>query len=143
MFYKLILASLLSISMALSVSAQSLVGTWKTIDDGTGEAKSHVEIFEQDGKYYGKIVKLLLKPMDTVCENCKGKLKNTPVVGLQIISDLAVYEDYWKGGTILDPENGSEYSVSMWFEEGNTDELKVRGKHWTGLFRTQSWFRAE
>ncbi|MCG8327868.1 MAG: DUF2147 domain-containing protein [Chitinophagales bacterium] len=119
------------------------VGIWKTIDDETGEAKSHVEIYEQGGKYHGKIIKLLLKPADSVCEKCPGKRKNKKVVGMVIIEDLKPYDDYWKKGNILDPESGSEYGCSIWFEDGEPDELKVRGIHWTGLYRTQTWHRVK
>lgn len=125
-----------------SVSAQlSPVGVWKTIDDETGEAKSHVEIYEQDGKFYGKVVKLLLKPADTKCEKCSGKRKNQPVVGMVIIEDLEPYRYYWAEGTILDPASGKEYGCSVWFEDDDNSKLYLRGKHWTGLFRDQTWHR--
>lgn len=127
---------------AFSLSAQSPVGVWKTIDDQSGKARSKVEIYEQNGKLYGKIIDLLLKPDDTVCDACSGSNKNKPIVGMVIIEDLSTHDDYWKNGTILDPESGSTYGCSIWFEDGKADELKVRGKHWTGLYRTQTWYRS-
>jgi uncharacterized protein (DUF2147 family) len=128
--------------MSMQVQAQSSpLGVWKTIDDKTGEAKSHIEIYENDGKLHGKIVKLLRRAPDTVCEKCPGNKKNKKLVGMVIIEDLQPKDDFWKNGDILDPESGKEYGCSIWFEEGNTDELKVRGKHWTGLYRTQTWYR--
>ncbi|MEN0051590.1 MAG: DUF2147 domain-containing protein, partial [Bacteroidota bacterium] len=66
-----------------------------------------------------------------------------PIMGMVIVENLAAYKDYWKGGTILDPNNGSEYKVSMWYEDGKTEELQVRGKHWTGLYRTQTWYKVK
>lgn len=60
-----------------------------------------------------------------------------------IVENLSPYKDYWKNGTILDPESGSEYGCSIWFENNNANELKVRGKHWTGLFRTQTWYKVK
>lgn len=126
------------------LSAQSSpLGTWKTVDDETGEAKSHVEIYQQGDKYYGKIVKILTDKKDAVCEECDGKNKNKPILGMVIVNDLETYKDYWRDGTILDPKSGSEYKLSIWYEDGNTDELKVRGKHWTGLYRTQTWFKVK
>ncbi len=127
----------------IAVAQTSPVGTWKTVDDKTGEAKSHIEIYEKDGKLYGKITKLLQRSQDTVCEKCSGKKKNKPLVGMIVIDNLEAYKDYWQGGTILDPESGNEYGCSIWFEKDNTKELKVRGKHWTGLYRTQTWYRVE
>jgi len=47
-----------------------------------------VEIFEKNGLYYGKIVKLLLDPADSLCTNCKGDLKNKPVLGMVILKGL-------------------------------------------------------
>ena len=127
-----------------NVSAQnSPIGIWKSVDDKTGEAKSHLEIYEEKGKLFGKIVKLLRKGPDTICEKCPGAKKNKKLVGMVIIEDLVKKNDYWKNGSILDPESGKEYNCSIWFEEGNTDELKVRGKHWTGLYRTQTWYKVD
>ena len=125
---------------ALLLHAQSFVGTWKTIDDNSGEARSNVELYEQDGQLFGKITKLLDTDPSTLCEQCPGKKKNTPLIGLVIIEDMKPYKDYWRKGKILDPESGSEYGCSLWLEDG---ALKVRGKHWTGLYRTQTWYRVE
>ena len=125
----------------LTTFAQSPVGIWTTIDDASGKARSKVEIYASNGKLYGKVIDLLLKPDDTLCEECEGDKRNRPIVGMVIVEGLKPYEDYWKNGTILDPASGSTYSCSIWFEDGKTDELKVRGKHWTGLYRTQTWYR--
>lgn len=123
--------------------AQSPVGLWKTIDDKTGEAKSHVEIYEKSGKLHGKVVKLLLKAPDTRCEKCTGAKKDQLIVGMNVVEGLSAQDGMWKGGKIVDPESGNEYNCSIWLEKGNGDELRVRGKHWTGLYRTQTWYRVK
>ena len=120
--------------------AQSAVGTWKTVDDNTGKARSHVEIYEQDGSLFGKITKLLDVDPSTLCDQCPGDKKDTPIIGLVIIEKVKPYKDYWRKGKILDPEDGNEYGCQLWLEDGT---LKVRGKHWTGLYRTQTWYRVE
>ena len=142
---KKILAGILALAAfsTLSLAQPSPIGTWKTIDDNTGEAKSHVEIYENGGKLYGKIAKLLKSSHDKACEECPGKKKGKPLMGMLVIEGLEPYKDYWRKGTIMDPENGNEYGCSIWFENGNADELKVRGKHWTGLYRTQTWYRVK
>ncbi len=127
----------------LALAQHSPEGVWKTFDDETGEAKSHVKIYEKDGQYYGKIVKLLKSDPDKVCTECPGKKKGKPLMGMVILEGLKPHDDYWKKGTIMDPENGNEYGASVWFEDGNKDELKVRGIHWTGLYRTQTWKKVE
>lgn len=137
------LSTLIFLVFAGTVSAQSPVGLWKTVDDKTGESKSHMEIYEKDGKLYGKVAKLLQRPADTVCEKCPSKKQNKPLVGMVLLEGLVPYKDYWHKGTILDPESGNEYSCSIWLEKSNPAELKVRGKHWTGLYRTQTWYRVK
>lgn len=125
---------------AMLVFGQSVTGIWKTVDDNTGDARSYVEIYEQGGQLFGKITKLLDVEPSTLCDQCPGKKKNTPLIGLVVIENMKPYKDYWQKGKILDPENGKEYGCSFWLEEGN---LKVRGKHWTGLYRTQTWYPVE
>ena len=60
-----------------AVSQSSPIGIWKTIDDKTGEAKSHVEIYEEDGKLLGKIIKLLQVAEDTICDECPDEEKKS------------------------------------------------------------------
>ncbi len=136
---------LLAACFSCTLFAQSSpVGLWKTIDDETGEAKSHVEIFEKDGKYFGKITQLLQKPADTVCEKCPGDKKNQPLVGMEILMDLQAYKDHWSYGKIMDPENGKTYKCSVWYEDGNTDELMLRGYIGiSALGRNQTWHRVK
>ena len=45
--------------MAQGVSTQSPIGRWKTVDDATGKIKSVVTIWEEAGKLYGRIQKLV------------------------------------------------------------------------------------
>lgn len=128
------------------LGAQSLdtpAGRWKTIDDETGEAKSVIEIYKDGNAYSGRIASILIGNDDAVCEKCDGKQKNAPVLGLVIISDLTSEDEGWSGGTILDPQKGAEYRLSAWYEDNNPDVLFIRGKHWTGLYRTQQWQRAD
>lgn len=122
-----------------SSMAQSCVGVWKTIDDETGEEKSQVEIYEKNGKYYGKIIKLLNAPT-TKCDNCSGDRKGKPLVGLEILWDMKKSGNTWKSGEIFSPTKDKTYSCKMWLE-GN-DKLKVRG--YIALFyRTQTWHRVK
>ena len=134
------LAVLLGSSSALA--ADSPVGRWKTVDDKTGQVKSEVEVYEQGGKLSGKIVSIP-DPNDAqgkpkVCTKCQGSDKDQPIVGLVIIRDLTPSGDHYKGGTILDPEDGKVYKAEIWVEDG---KLKVRG--YLGVFyKTQTWLKA-
>lgn len=133
---------ILCITSTLSQAQASITGTWKTIDDVTGEAKSHVEIYEMDGAYYGKIVKLLRDNAASICESCKGAKKNQPLIGLVVMDGLTKQDDSWGKGTIMDPENGKTYKCKISFED--EDKLKVRG--YIGieaLGRNQYWTRIQ
>ena len=135
-----ILLTMLSLSSGILSAQSTPIGVWKTIDDETGEAKSHVEIYEENGILYGKIVKLLQHSEDTVCEKCPGDKKDQPLIEMVILWDLKSYKDYWSYGEIMDPANGKIYSCSVWLEDDNT--LRVRG--YVGLSilgRNQYWYR--
>ncbi|MCV9388743.1 DUF2147 domain-containing protein [Reichenbachiella ulvae] len=124
----------------MGVKAQDVVGQWKTIDDVTGKAKSVVEIFEKDGKYYGKVLKLFRGPdeeQDPVCKECDedDDRYQQKVIGMEIIRGLEKDGDEYSDGTIMDPANGEVYDCKIW-REG--DQLKVRG-YVAFFFRTQTW----
>lgn len=85
-FFKtsVLMASSLLTGMAL---ANSPVGQWQTSDEKTGELKSVVIIFEQQGVMKGRVEKVLRKDADPAakCDKCSDDRKNQPVVGLEII----------------------------------------------------------
>lgn len=125
--------------------AQSPIGVWKTIDDETKEEKSYVEIYEaSDGTLEGKVVKILTAGKeDAKCTACDGKNKNQPIKGMRILWGLKKSDaENWKGGSILDPNNGKEYKSKMYLKDENT--LEVRGFIGFSLIgRTQTWYRVE
>jgi len=125
------------------VYSQEVYGEWKTIDDNTGIAKSIVEVYEQNGKVFGRIKKILKEDQrDVRCVNCKGDLKNQKVEGMVILKDLSKDEDEFEDGTVTDPENGKTYNAKIWLNEDDPDVLMVRG-YLSFLYRTQEWKRLE
>ncbi len=131
---RLILLFLILIcSLSSYAQSYSPVGTWVTIDDETGKEKSHVEVFEKDGKLFGKIVRLLLKPQNAVCEVCDGDRKNKSLVGMIIISNMKKKGDKWEGGKIYKADAGKEYNGFL--KMSGPDKLIVTGKV---LFITKS-----
>ena len=137
---------LLSVFGALIISISGLLsqvtGMWKTIDDKTGSEKSIMEIFEQDGKLHGRIVKLLSGATYTTCEKCPGELKDKPLVGMVIIHDLTQTETGGTDGNVMDPKNGRTYSLYVELE--SPDILKLRGYFGIpALGRTQYWHRVK
>jgi uncharacterized protein (DUF2147 family) len=126
--------------LGLLASAQSITGTWKTIDDETGEAKSHVEIFAADGKYYGKVAKMLKSSPDRKCDKCPGERKDQPILGMIVVVNMLEKKGLWESGDILDPEKGKWYKCKMWLKDGDPNTLVVRG-YLGPFYRTQYWYR--
>ena len=137
----MILHATLIVLWTFFFQTDSIEGTWITTDDETGNQKSEVFIFEENGKLYGKITKLLLpEDQGKKCINCKGKNKDQSIVGMLIINDLQLDDYSWEDGTILDPKSGKVYDCNIEFEDSNT--LKVRGYIGFSLLgRTQIWKR--
>ncbi len=128
--------------ISFSAMSQDVFGKWKTIDGETGEEKSIVEIYKENGKVFGKIVKILNPDQqDALCEKCEGNEKNTPVLGLVLIKDMLKNEDDYRKGTIFDPENGKKYKCRLKLTE-DPNTLQVRG-YIAFLYATQFWKRVQ
>ena len=131
-------------SITLNAQHEEITGLWKTIDDETGDPKSIVKIYIQDGKLYGDIVKLFRKPgedPDPICDKCDedDPRYNQKVLGMTIITDMEFQKDdnEWEDGKILDPKKGKVYDCKLWVEKG---KLQVRG-YVLFFHRTQEWLR--
>ncbi|WP_452223443.1 DUF2147 domain-containing protein [Lacinutrix chionoecetis] len=124
-------------------NAQDVFGEWTTVDDNTKEKKSVVEIFKRDGKVYGKIVEIFDdSKRDLPCIYCDGADYNKPILGLEIIKNLQKDGEYYKKGTVVNPENGKVYKLRLALDEDNPDLLQVRG--YVGFFyQTQYWERVK
>jgi uncharacterized protein (DUF2147 family) len=135
--------AILLLLAGFAVCAQSPIGKWKTIDDESGEERSIVEIFERDGKIYGRVVKLFRKPgedPDPVCDECDkddARYKKK-IIGMEILRDMEASGKEYQEGSILDPKTGKVYRCKLWVEG---DLLQVRG-YWGPFFRTQTWKKA-
>src|ERR1700675_2034450 len=75
-----------------ALAADAPVGKWKTVDEKSGRVTSEVEMYEQGGKLFGKIIGLP-EPNDAqgkpkTCTKCQGGDKDKPIVGLVIVKDL-------------------------------------------------------
>ena len=133
-------------ALALPALAQlTPVGTWKSVDEKTGQPKSQIVIEDQGGVLQGRVQQLLRPGADpkALCVECKDALKDQPMVGLPIIQGAkkAADKDVWEGGKILDPENGKFYTLRLAPIDGG-QKLEVRGS--IGPFgRTQTWSRVE
>lgn len=122
----------------------AIVGTWLN-----GSKKGHVQIYEKDGRYYGKLVWLSV-PTDP--ETGKPKLdgknedparRSRPLMNLPLMYNLQFRSgNVWDDGKIYNPEDGKEYNLKMTLKDPNT--LDVRGYLGISLLgKTQTWVRVK
>lgn len=141
----LFLATLMFLGMQLAAQshqANDILGHWFN-----EEKDAKVEIYQENGKYYGKVVWLEepnepdtgLPKLDD--ENDDPELQKRPIMGLLLMTDFVFDgDDEWEDGEIYDPKSGNTYSCYMKFD--SKDVLKVRGYigiSWIG--RTTYWTR--
>lgn len=114
---------------ALSVFAgenpDAILGIWSN-----GTNKGQIQIYRQNGKYYGKII-WLAKPNDEkglpkVDKNNPDKrVRSKPLLGLIMLRDFKFEDDEWVDGKIYNPDDGKEYKAYMKLKDNQT--LSVRG----------------
>ncbi|HEY8587029.1 MAG TPA: DUF2147 domain-containing protein [Rhodanobacter sp.] len=144
-----IAAGLLFAAGAALAASDTPAGTWKTIDDATNQAKSIVEITEQNGEFQARIVKLLNRTPEAiakdgehpVCTECDGARKDKPIEGMTIMWGVTRNGDTWSGGRILDPKTGKIYKVKLKLMDAG-QKLDVHGYIGFALLgRSQVWER--
>ena len=127
---KKILFLMMLFATRMAWAGEDVVGYWTTIDDETNTAKSVVQIYEYQGKIYGRVVELFNN------KQAVAKLPDKPLIkGLDVIWDMEKKKNKYTNGQILDPKTGKVYSCDLW-REG--DKLIVRGKI-AFLGRNQTW----
>jgi len=126
----------------ISLGQNQIIGKWLTQDKD-----AYVELYQQKGKFYGKIV-WIKEPNN---KNGKPKiddknpnqaLRNTPILGLIFLKDF-VYnaeDKEWADGSIYDPKSGKTYKSTVWLEDNNT--LNVRG-YLGFIYSTSVWTRVK
>ena len=104
----------------------SIAGVWSLPvlkGKDKGKERFQVEIFEKDGVYYGKIVKLTSLPENALCTKCKKERKDKPLMGMLILWDLKKEAGRYVEGKIYDVEAGKEYKCSI--AQITPDRLKI------------------
>ncbi|MBC7751917.1 MAG: DUF2147 domain-containing protein [Candidatus Saccharibacteria bacterium] len=132
-------------SMAL---AADVTGTWRSIDDKTGFAKSIIRIEKTaNGTYSGTIEKVLTHEgyiPKKICVNCPAPFTDKPIEGLNIIWGLVTTPSasgVYDQGKILDPLSGKIYRAKLTLG-ANGQTLNVRGYIGFSMFgRSQVWQR--
>jgi len=120
----------------------SPAGLWKTFDDHTHKPRGTVRIYEEDGRFFGKI-ESSFNPAEMTerCIKCSGNRKDVPIPGLVILRNMKKDGADYDGGDILDPESGSVYKCRFTLSADGR-QLQVRGYLGLPIFgRTQTWVR--
>ncbi|OTG66201.1 signal peptidase [Acinetobacter sp. ANC 4470] len=131
-----------------SAIAQNIVGTWRYMDDKTGEAKGLVKIEQQaNGTYAGTALKATPRagyiPKE-FCTNCPAPYTNKPIIGMQVISGLQTKDQInYTDGKIIDPVSGKVYRLKGRIST-NGKKLFLRGYMGvSAVGRNQTWLRVE
>lgn len=128
-------------SHAGEIEQNDIVGVWILEKDDA--AAEHIEIYEYDGLYFGKII--WLKSAEESSEplldvkNKKEELRSRPLLNLEIMKDYKFNgEDTWKDGKFYAHQRGK--SVSPKFTLIDANQLKIQVKI---LFIKKSftWYR--
>ena len=120
-------------AQALPQAARAYLGEWRTIDDETGEAKSIVQVYEQGGRVFGRIARILPTAANpsgsSICSTCDedSPYHGREIAGLVIIRDMEwnASNNKFEDGRILNPQDGKDYHA--WMELLPNNRLKVKG----------------
>jgi len=91
----------------------------------TPSKEGAIQIYENNGKYYGKII-LNKDPLKLDVNNPDKEKQKRKVLGLNILNDFTFDgDDTWQNGSIYDPKNGKTYSCKITRLENG--DLNIRG----------------
>lgn len=150
MLKKVLLCIVFTLVFSTAFAQQSLtpVGKWLTIDDKTGQPRSIVQIWLDQGQLEGKIIKVYYRPGEgptDVCKKCTDPAhKDKLILGMTILWSMHEQTpNRWVGGYILDPDNGKIYRCQIILQPNNQD-LVVHGYIGIPLLgRSQNWIRVD
>jgi uncharacterized protein (DUF2147 family) len=152
MVKKQILAALVLMIIATTssyaASGDDILGVWNN-----QEKDARIEIQKCGDQYCGKIVWLKVPNYPEGSDegvpgtpkvdhnNPDKNLRNSPVIGLQIVHDFSYAgENKWAGGKVYDPKNGRTYSGKLTLV--SPAQLNLRGFIGISLLgRTAVWTR--
>ncbi len=98
-----VLICCLGFNVVYAAAMDSPVGNWITISDKTRDRSGLINIYEQNGKLYGKIFKIFPgsgRNPNAICDKCPPPFKDKPVVGLVFLWDFMPTSntDKWENG---------------------------------------------
>ena len=130
-------------AMLGQAQVSKMLGQWNTYDDKTGDLRSTVNIYEENGTYQCVITTLYEKDASGKYQVMKAPYPKEfeGVVGTKLFREMKVDGEHLKG-KIYDPESQKTYFGKVSYK-AKTDELILRGSlDKAGLLgRSQTWKR--
>jgi len=129
MKFKLIWIAILALGLkGMAQNPDFILGVWFN-----EEKDSKIEVYEENGKYYGKVIWIKNDQNDDGTKpkldkkNPDTELQKRRIVGTLILKDLVwdADDDEWDDGEIYDPKSGKTYSCYGEVESKN--ELFLKG----------------
>ncbi|PZU79637.1 MAG: DUF2147 domain-containing protein [Chryseobacterium sp.] len=143
---KLLLLSMMilisSLSFAQKLSADKIIGNWESID---GDVKLKFEIFQQNGKYFGKLLwasnmfEADGKTPKKDLKNPDAKLRNRSRQNIINITNLTFDDGEYSGAKLYNPSDGNSYSLKAKLTDINN--LQFRGYMGVSLLGKTMKFR--
>lgn len=143
--FKIAITATLFFMSNISFAQDGILGKWFN-----EEKTSQIEVYKENGKYYGKIIWLKdnKNPDGTSprkdYNNPDSKMKQRDLIGTIILKDLKWDADdkEWNEGEIYDPKSGKTYSLFGRIESDGT--LFLKGYIGFSLIgRSTIWTRAK
>ncbi|MDR0718702.1 MAG: DUF2147 domain-containing protein [Treponema sp.] len=154
---KLILMGILAVMATVFAAADPAEGFWISVDEKTGKETAGWQIYIEGGKLYGKVLSIAGFSQDEKAYKCESSYRGFPVAGdvkkMTVVGTPWIFglspdrqAGHWKGGNVVDPNDGKMYGCEITFHAANgnrykVDTLEMRGK--IGPFgRSQFWKKA-
>lgn len=133
------IATLLVLSLvSYAQTSKAILGKW--LDQ---EQDAKIEIYESNGKFYGKLC-WLKKPYEadgkTLRKDVKNKnekLRERTLLNAVILTNFVFDDGKWDDGKIYDPKSGKTYSCVIKIKDGKLD---VRGYIGSPMFGRSATF---
>ncbi len=130
-------------AQGVPAEARAYLGEWYAMRDGQRTAV--VEIFEDDGRLHGRVVRLLPTEEDpsATCQQCHEDFRGKGLTGELLVRNLRwdSGKRQFKDGEILNPEDARRYNSYM--EMQDDGRLMVAGTALGGLIKKKRyWVRA-
>ena len=127
-----------------SAAADSPVGKWNTVDDKSGKVTSEVQLYDQGASSTARSSafpsRMTPQASRRRARSARAPTRTSPSSGSSSSRTSPRTETRYKGGTILDPDDGKVYKSEIWQEGGKLKGTRRRRP----LFRDlQTWVKGQ